>query len=187
MSCISLSNICKSQILPYVSYGLTVWELSSKCYINKILILQKRALRFIYFSQLKEHAFPLFIEADCLPVNFLHYEAVSCRMHNIQNGISPKKILNLFTHTSSIHTYRTRSSTSNAFYIKQSQLEIQKKKCFLVCGCKSMEWDSSVGEKSQQKMFKQKLHSTLMNILKESDSYLDFQQIFRHIQNYQTF
>ena len=56
-----------------------------------------------------------------------------------------------------------------------------------MCGCKSMEWDSSVGEKSQQKMFKQKLHSTLMNILKESDSYLDFQQIFRHIQNYQTF
>ena len=71
----TLLNIYRSLILPYVSYGLTVWGLASKCYINKILILQKRALRFIYFSQLKEHAVPLFIEADSLPVNFLHYES----------------------------------------------------------------------------------------------------------------
>ena len=50
-----------------------------------------------------------------------------------------------------------------------------------------MEWDSNVGEKSQQKMIKKKFHMTLMNkiILKESNSYLDFQQIFQHIQNYQ--
>ena len=109
----TLLNIYRSLILPYVSYGLTVWGLASKCYINKILILQKRALRFIYFSQLKEHAVPLFIEADSLPVNFLHYEAVCCRMHDIQNEIAPKNILDLFTHTSSIHTYRTCSSTSN--------------------------------------------------------------------------
>ena len=152
---ITLINIYKSLILPHVSYGLTVWGMASKCYINKILILQKRALRFINYSHLKEHAVPLFIEVDSLPVNFLHYEAVCCRMYGIQNGIAPKNILDLFTHTSSIHTYRTRSSTSNAFYIKQSRLEIQK--CFFTCGCKSMEWDSSVGEESKKKRSSTKL------------------------------
>ena len=55
----SLLNIYKSLILPYVSYDLTVWGLAIKCYINKILILQKRALRFIYFSQSKENAVPV--------------------------------------------------------------------------------------------------------------------------------
>ena len=123
---ITLLNIFKPLILSHVWYGLTVWGMASKCYINKILILQKRALRFINFSHLKEQAVPLFIEADFLPVNFLHYEAVCCRMYDIQNGIAPKNILDLFNHTSSIHTYRTRSTTSNAFYIKQSRLEIQK-------------------------------------------------------------
>ena len=122
----TLLNIYKFPILPYVSYGLMVWGLASKCYIGKILILQKQALRFIYFSQFKEHAMPLFIKANSLHVNFLHYEAICCRMHNIQNGIVPKNILDLFTHISSIHTYCTRSSTFNAFYIKQSWLEIQK-------------------------------------------------------------
>ena len=136
---ITLINIKKSLILPHVSYGLTVWGMASKCYINKILILQERALRFIYFSHFKEHAVPLFIEADSLHVDFLHYEAVCCSMFDIQNGMAPKNILDLFTHTSSIHTYRTRSTTSNAFYIKQSRLEIQKK-CFFTSGCKSVEW-----------------------------------------------
>ena len=128
-----------------------VWGMASKCYINKILILQKRALRFINFSHLKEYAVPLFIEADSLPVNFFHYEAVCCRMYDFQNGIAPKNILDLFTHTSSIHTYRTRSTTSNAFYIKQSRLEIQKNAFSRTCGCKSMEWNSSVGEESKKK------------------------------------
>ena len=38
-----------------------------------------------------------------------------------------------------------------------------------------------------KKKFKQILHSILMNILKESDGYLDFQQIFQSIKKYQTF
>ena len=61
-------------------------------------------------------------------------------------------------------------------------------KWFLTCGCKSMEWDSQVLVRNlNKKMFKQKLHLTVINILKESDSYLNFQQIFQHIQNYQFF
>ena len=35
-----------------------------------------------------------------------------------------------------IHTYCTRSSTSNAFYIKQSARNTEK--CFLACNCKSI-------------------------------------------------
>ena len=50
-----------------------------------------------------------------------------------------------------------------------------------------MEWDYSVGEESQKKKFKEILHLILMNILKEFGSYLDFQQIFQRIKNFQTF
>ena len=183
---ITLINIYKSLILPHVSCGLTAWGMASKCYIYKILILQIRALRFINFSHFKEHAVPLFIEADSLPVNFLHYEAVCCRMYDIQNGIAPKNILDLFTHASSIHTYRTQSTTSNAFYIKQSRLEIQKN-VFSRLGAKVWNGIPVSVRSLNKKKFKQTLHSILMNILKESDGYLDFQQIFQSIKKYQTF
>ena len=38
----------------------------------------------------------------------------------------PSNILNLLSDTTSIHSYNTRSSLANKFYITKSRLEIQK-------------------------------------------------------------
>ena len=46
----TLANIYNSLIIPYLHYGLTVWGQASKTHLNKLLILQKCALRFMYFS-----------------------------------------------------------------------------------------------------------------------------------------
>ena len=171
-----LLHIYRSLILPYISYGLTVWGLASKYLLNKILILQKRALRFIYFAKKNQHAAPLFIEADILPVNYLFYKTVCCTMHDIRNGKSPNNILNLFTNTSSIHSYNTRSSASNKFYVKHSRLEIQRK-AFSRVGV--MVWNdipASIRD-LPKKQFKKKIHLLLLNILEKQHDYLDYPQI----------
>ena len=89
---------------PIIYYGLTAWGLASKSYVTKILN-QKRAVR-----------------ADILPLNFLYYKSVCCLMHDIRNRKVPSNILNLFSGTTSIHSYNTRSSSSNiwARYPKES-------------------------------------------------------------------
>ena len=56
-----LINIYKSLILPYLTYGLVAWGNASKNYLNKIVVLQKRVLRLIYFVDRKEYAIPLFV------------------------------------------------------------------------------------------------------------------------------
>ncbi len=53
-------NIYKSLIGPYLSYCLAIWGQTSKSNWNDILVLQKCVLRFIYFSDKREHAMPLF-------------------------------------------------------------------------------------------------------------------------------
>ena len=123
----TLLRIYQSLILPYISYGLTAWGLASKTYLTKVLVLQKRALRFIFSVERCEHAVPLFIHADVLPLNFLYFKSVCCLMHDVQNQKVPNNILNLFSDTASIHSYNTRSSSANKFYIKKSRLEIQKR------------------------------------------------------------
>ena len=60
--------------LPYLNYGLIVWGQARKSYLNKLLKLQKRALRFIYFSDRNQHAIPLFSDAGILPLQFSYYE-----------------------------------------------------------------------------------------------------------------
>ena len=123
----TLLQIYQSLIFPFINYEVTVWGLGSKCYLDKILRLQKRALRFIYFAGRNDHVLPLFVDADVLPVKFLYFESVCCLMYDVRNETAPSNILNLFTSTSKIHTYNTRFSTSNKFHIKKSRLEIQQK------------------------------------------------------------
>ena len=59
----TLLSIYQSLISAYMTYGLSVWGQACKSYLNKILILQKRALRFMYFAKKNEHTIPLFINA----------------------------------------------------------------------------------------------------------------------------
>ena len=41
-----------------------------KSSLDKLLKLQKRGLRFIYISNRNEHAIPLFVDANILPLTF---------------------------------------------------------------------------------------------------------------------
>ena len=65
-----LTNIYKSLVLPYLTYGLVAWGNVSKNYLNKIVVLQKRVLCLIYFVDRKEHAIPLFVNAKILLTTF---------------------------------------------------------------------------------------------------------------------
>ena len=62
-----LLNIYKSLIHHYLTYGLAAWGQACKTYLNRILIIQKRALRLLYFADWQAHAIPLFPEANVLP------------------------------------------------------------------------------------------------------------------------
>ena len=53
------------------------WGQAYKSHLGKLRKLQKRALRFIYFSERNQHAIPLFIDAGVLPSKFLHYDLLA--------------------------------------------------------------------------------------------------------------
>ena len=89
-------DIYKSLIHPYLTYGFAVWGQAIKTYLNKILILQKRALRLLYFADLHDHAIPLFLEANVLPITFLYHESVSSLMCDINNDKAPANMFNFF-------------------------------------------------------------------------------------------
>jgi len=56
---------------------LGILALAEACRVSsntlcKLLKLQKRALRFIYFSERNQHTIPLLIDASVLPLKFLY-------------------------------------------------------------------------------------------------------------------
>ena len=124
----TLLTIYRSFIAPYLTYGLVAWGQASKSSLDKLLKLQKRALRSIYLSNRNEHVIPLFIDVNMLPLTFSYYEFLANSvMYDVRHGISPKSIQALFEYVSSIHQYNTRSSESHNLYIKHSRLSIHAK------------------------------------------------------------
>ena len=111
---------CKIIILPVLAWGQ-----ACKSYLERILKLQKRALRFIYFSEQNQHSIPLFIDACVLPLKFLYYELLANLMFEINHRNAPSNIQDLFQDISDIHPYNTRSSASNNFYTQSSRLSVQ--------------------------------------------------------------
>ena len=50
-----------------------IWGQTSKSNWSNTLVLQKRVLRFIHFSDKREYAIPFFVATNILPVNILFY------------------------------------------------------------------------------------------------------------------
>ena len=121
----TLLNIYHALIAPYLTYGLTAWGQACKSYLDKLLKLQKRALRFIYFSDHSEHAIPPFVDAHILTLKFFYYESIANLMFDVRNRTVPFNIQDLFQDISNVYSYNTRSSASNNFYTKPSRLSVQ--------------------------------------------------------------
>ena len=179
----TLVNIYNSLITPYLRYGLIVWGQASKTHLNKLLILQKRALRFIYFSDRRDHAIPLFLNAHILPINFMHYKLLAETMHDVSNDLVPSNLKDLFVPTAKIHFYNTRASTSNNFYIQKSNTEI-KRKSFSRIGAKLWNEIPTKLRALPKATFKKKMKMILLNILENEDSYKDLESIISKVNFY---
>ena len=65
--------------------------------------LEKRALRFIYFSERNQHTILLVIDIGVLPLKFLHCELLANLIFEIRHNNAPINIEDLFQDISDIH------------------------------------------------------------------------------------
>ena len=179
----TLVNIYNSLITPYLRYSLIVWGQASKTHLNKLLILQKRALRFIYFSDRCDHEIPLFLNAHILPIDFMHYKLLAETMNDVSNDLVPSNLKDLFIPTAKIHSYNTEASASKNFYIQKSNTEI-KRKSFSRIGAKLWNEIPTKLRALPKATFKKKIKIILLNILESEDSYKDLESIISKVNFY---
>ena len=106
----TLLKIYCSLIEPYIFYGLIAWGQAATS-----IILQKWALRLMYFSDRRMHAIPLFVSFGVLPLNMLYFKYSAILMHDISNNRAPSKISEVFVRSNMIHSRYTRFSASGNF------------------------------------------------------------------------
>ena len=93
-------------------------------------------------------------------------------MHDVNTASAPINICNLFTKTSRVHSYNTRSSTSDNFYIRASRPEIQKN-AFSRVGAKLWNEIPSSLRELPKKLFKLRIKNKLLSVLEDEDSFIE--------------
>ena len=104
-------------------------------------------------------------------------------MHDVSNDVIPSQLKDLFIPTVKIHSYNTRSSVSDNFYIKKSNLEV-KRKSFSVIGAKQWNEIPTKLRTLPKLIFKRKIRMILFNILESEDSYEDLESIISKVRKY---
>ena len=111
----TLHHINISLIHPYLLYGIAALGCAGKTYRDKILRLQKRALRLMYFRSLFQISLSVYLKA------------VVILMHDVFNNSSPPQMNNIFNFQWKIHSYYTRSSSRGNFFVQYSRLDKKNK------------------------------------------------------------
>ena len=181
----TLISIYNSLIAPYLHYGLVAWGHARETQLSKLLILQKRALHFMHFADRRDHTIPFFLNAKILPLNCVNYKLLAEMMHDVSNGCVhvPPNLKDLFLRTKKVHSYSTRSSVSDNFYIQRSRLEI-KRQLFSRAGVKLWNGLPTKLRVLPKTMFKKKIQIILFNMILESeDLYDDFESLVTKVKS----
>ena len=112
----ALKSLYYSLIHCQIIYGLLAWGRAQS--VNKIFLLQKRAIRTLCKQQYRNHTNPLFKKENILKLNDLYNLHVSLFMHDYQNSKLPISFHNFFvqnTHAINLRNnqtvYRERART----------------------------------------------------------------------------
>ena len=156
-----LQLLYSTLILPHLNYGILAWGNAAACHIEKVLLLQKKAVRIIDNVDFIAHTNVIFMEKCILKISDLYTYNLCQFMYSVNNGEAPTIFENMFNRNNSYHSHSTRQSLLFHLPLFRS---LFAQRTFLFTGPKS--WNSlekSLRESATLSAFKAKLKKYLIN------------------------
>ena len=111
----SLVQVYDSIIYSYLTYGIIVWGNTYSSNLQPLIILQKKAIRIITFSDFRAHTWPIFKQLSLLKLCDVVELQTALFMYQYNKGILPDLFTDLFTPVRSKHQYQTRLACKSTF------------------------------------------------------------------------
>jgi len=119
----TLVSLYYTFIYPYLSYCITAWGNTYKTHLQKLILIQKRAIRIVSFSQRLSHTAELFSNTGILTLSNMYQYHLGIFMFKISKGLLSHFPDYMFSPASDIHRYETRQY----YHIPAVRLLITKK------------------------------------------------------------
>ena len=119
-----MRTIYCSAILSHLQYCTLLWENSYCTNLNKLRILQKKAIRIITNSHYIAHTDPLFSKLKLLKLDDLYKHQLVIFMYKAANSKLPDSMSSMLTRTQNIHKHNLRHQ--NSYYIQNIRANSRK-------------------------------------------------------------
>ena len=111
MSAILLLMLYNTLLYPYLVHCNTMWSAADKSILNKLMVLQKRAVRLCSGSTYRAAASPLFFRLNLLKLVDINNYQAAIFMYKVKYRVLPQSVLNYtaVNDTNRIHFTQTFS------------------------------------------------------------------------------
>ena len=144
-------------------------------------MLQKRALRFICFTDRCDHAIPLLLGAKILTIHFLYQKLLAETMHDVNIDVIPSQLKDLFIPTAKFFHIISDLQFPATSILKNLEIE---RKSFSRIGAKLWNGILTKLRTLPRLIFKRKIRMILLNILESEDSCEDLESIISIVRKY---
>ena len=118
----------------HLSFGLPVWGNADRILLDRLINLQKKAIRAISFADFNAHTSPLFKKQEILTLTDLYQHKLASLLWDLDHGKSPNSLQSLFSKVNDTHSHLTRMSTLGKYSVKKSNTKRYGQKSFQVEG-----------------------------------------------------
>ena len=119
----SLLTLYYSLVYPYLVYCVSVWGSTQSSNLKRILLLQKKVVRWMFGSAFDAHTEPIFKQLKILKLCDIFRFQVGKIMFLFKKGRLPIAFNNLFTIGSQLHSYNRRNSSSFYTFLAKQTLD----------------------------------------------------------------
>lgn len=110
----TLRMLYYSFLQPYFNYCILVWGNTADCHLQKLKILQKRAIRIISGAHFLAHTTDLFAFHKTLKLNDLYLKRIALFSYKLYSNQFPTTFTDEFATAVLNHTHNTRSMTQRS-------------------------------------------------------------------------
>ena len=118
----------------HLTYGLPVWGFANQNLLDRIVLLQKKALRIITFADYRAHTKPIMKEIKILSLSDQRYYMISALMWDLDHNSLPSTLSSYFKKHGDIHDQHTRLAHRGKFKVNKTNTVNYGGKSFQVQG-----------------------------------------------------
>ena len=101
----------------HLSYGCSVWSLTTKYNLDKINIIQKKCIRIINFEPFNSHTIKLFANNKIIKFEDIITSTLLKLVFEFKTNSLPLELMSLFQHAKEIHNYGTRRALNDDLFV----------------------------------------------------------------------